>query len=82
MKRTDNFLFAHGVKQGCILSLLLFNIFLNDLPDHIATDPLTYLFTVPRRTKQNTLLYADDLFLISKSKLGLLNCQKDAVASF
>ena len=38
----------------------------------VKTDP----FTLPNGTKFNSLLYADDLVIISKSKYGLNNCLK------
>ena len=52
---------------------MLFNIYLNDLPqllNNSNTDPLI----LPNTTKLNCLLYADDLVLISTSKQGLQNC--------
>ena len=73
--RTDSFSYRLGVKQGCILSPLLFNLFINELPlsfNASNTDP----FTLPNGTKLNSLLYADDLVILSKSKTGLDNCLK------
>ena len=60
-----------SVRQGCILSPLLFNLFLNELPLSIndrKTDPII----LPNGDKLNTLFYADDLVFISRSKIGLL----------
>ena len=71
--RTSFFPYHRGVRQGCILSPWLFNIYLNDLPqllNNSNTDPLI----LPNTTKLNCLLYADDLVLISTSKQGLQNC--------
>ena len=73
-KRTQTFDYARGVRQGCILSPLLFNLYLNKLSlqlDHtIRSDPLI----LPNNSRLSSLLYADDLVLLSKSKEGLQNC--------
>ena len=59
--------------RGCILSPLLFNPYINDLPysfESILSDP----FVLPNGTKLCSLLYADDLIILSRSKAGLQNC--------
>jgi hypothetical protein len=71
--RTSFFPYCKGVRQGCIISPLLFNIYLNDIPsllDNKDSDPLT----LPNGTKLNCLLYADDLIILSRSKVGLQSC--------
>jgi hypothetical protein len=67
-KLTDNFDTSVGVKQGCILSPLFFNIFISDLPEifDINCDPV-YLDNSP----VSCLMYADDLVILSKSASGL-----------
>ena len=60
-----------GLKQGCNLSPLLFNILVNDIPSIVNNnncDP-PVLGSLP----VSSLLYADDLILISKSREGLQN---------
>ena len=59
-----------GVKQGCNLSPLFFNIFVNDLHEIFdkACDPLNV-----NGWKVNSLSYADDLVLLSESESGLQN---------
>ena len=59
--------------RGCILSPLLFNLYINDLPlafENTLSDP----FVLPKGAKINSLLYADDLIILSRSKTGLQNC--------
>jgi hypothetical protein len=68
---TDSFNSVMGVKQGDNLSPTLFNIFLNDLPNifdekcnPVQLDCLQI----------NSLLYADDLVILSESVSGLQCC--------
>ena len=72
--KTKSFKYLRGVRQGCTLSPLLFNFYLNDLPfllDNTShSDPLV----LPNGVKLNSLLYADDLILLSRSQQGLQNC--------
>ena len=71
--QTRSFQHARGVRQGCILSPLLFNLYVNDLAfsfNNNLSDP----FVLPNGTKLNSLFYADDLIILSRSKVGLQNC--------
>jgi hypothetical protein len=66
--RTDFFCCNTGVKQGDVLSPTLFNLFLNDLPSHLSGDSDSPTLD---ETVINSLLYADDLVILSLSKSGL-----------
>ena len=71
--RTPFFSYSKGVRQGCVLSPPLFNLYINELPllfEKTTSDP----FILPNSTAINSLLYADDLVILSWSKYGLQNC--------
>ena len=71
------------IKQGDALSPLLFNLFLNDLVETLSTaecDPI-----VIDDLTVNSLLYADDIILLSNSEDGLqksLDCLYDFCAKW
>lgn len=71
-KVTNSFRVNQGVKQGCVLSPLLFNIFLSDFPETL----LNLDCTPVRLTNANTIgciAWADDIVLLSESNEGLQN---------
>ena len=72
--RSNFFPYYKGVRQGCILSPLLFNLYINELAtifDRTNSDP----FILPNGNKLSCLLlYADDLIILSKSRFRLQKC--------
>ena len=70
-ERSKFFSCGLGVRQGDNLSPNLFNIFVNDLPKYFdqTCDPVQLM-----SKSINTLMYADDVILLSTSEKGLQNC--------
>ena len=69
---TEPFMSNTGVKQGCVMSPTLFNIFISDFPDTLKQancDPVKL-----HETLISCLLFADDIVLLSESAKGLQNC--------
>ena len=66
-----------GVRQGCILSPLLFNIYLSDLPSMLEAGR-----TGPKINGKtfNSIIWADDLVMFSESEEGLNDLLKDLSA--
>ena len=61
-----------GLKQGCNLSPILFNFFINDIGDIFDQDQCQQPIIL--KLSLNHLLYADDLVLISETQNGLPKC--------
>ena len=71
-KMTDCFQTNQGVRQGCVLSPILFNIFLADLTNNLKGNEETYL-RVNENDPIRSIIWADDLLLLSDSEKGLNN---------
>ena len=76
---TQPFLTTTGVKQGCIFSPLLFNLYLNNLPNVFddTCDPV-YVGASP----VSCLLWADDCVVMSTSQAGLQRSMDRTVSHF
>ena len=70
-RRTKFFDYNRGVRRGCNLSPLLFNLYLNDIPFLLDNSCDTDSIILSNGLPLNCLCYADDLFLISRSASGL-----------
>ena len=71
--KTQPFSYSRGIRRCCISSSLLFNLYLNNLP-HLFENTLSDPFVLPNEKNINSLLYADDLVILSRSKNGLQSC--------
>ena len=71
---TDFFDFKFGLKQDCLLSSLLFNLYIDD---HIRDMKLLNLGIEVENDKICILTYADDVILVANTEeelQSLLNC--------
>ena len=75
-RMTESFRINQGVKQGCILSPLLFNIFICDLPETLGNGETTPVLINETKTL-NSLIWADDLLILSETENGLSNMLKN-----
>ncbi|KAH9273746.1 hypothetical protein BASA83_003739 [Batrachochytrium salamandrivorans] len=67
---SDPFPVQRGVRQGCPLSGLLFNLFINDILDGVA--PITVPGLSARHNPIRGLMYADDVAVFADSEQSLL----------
>ncbi len=67
---TEYFTYNKGVRQGCPLSPILFNIYVNDI-FRIMNENIESNIFLKENESINVLMYADDLILLSETKEGL-----------
>ena len=72
---TEFFDINQGVKQGCILSPLLFNIFMSDLQSQLEQEQCEPI-SIANNNHCGCLIWADDLLILSESEEGLQNMLK------
>ena len=65
---TQSFSINQGVRQGCVLSPILFNIFMADLAKSLNSTDTGFLM---ENIKINSLFWADDIVLFANSPLEL-----------
>ena len=73
---TDSFTLNQGVKQGCAISPLLFNIFLSDIQRRIEK-PVNKPAKITSDDTLGCLIWADDIILLSQTEVGLNNMLKE-----
>ena len=73
---TEPFSINQGVKQGCILSPLLFNIFISDLSKSLDEGNSSPIYVDEVKTL-NSVIWADDLLILSETENGLNNMLKN-----
>ena len=71
---TNSFKSSVGVHQGCNLSPILFNIFIDDLIELFSPSDHSCFPVKLKSVSLNCLLYADDLLLMSETETGIQNC--------
>ena len=71
---TNSFKSSVGVCQGCNLSPVLFNIFINDLIKLFSPSDHSCFPVKLKSVSLNCLLYADELLLMSETETGIQNC--------
>ena len=65
---SDSFFITNGVRQGGILSPLLFNVYMDALSSSLSNIPIGCSIS---GVMVNHIMYADDLVIISPSAKGL-----------
>ena len=68
---SDSFFITNGVRQGGILSPLLFNVYMDALSSSLSNTPIGCSIG---GVMVNHIMYADDLVIISPSAKGLHAC--------
>ena len=70
-KMTNPIKINQGVRQGCVLSPTLFNLFLCDFESFCANRRNCDPVEIDKSTKISCIIWADDILLLSETKSGL-----------
>ena len=62
---TECFKSMSGVKQGCVLSPLLFNLYIAEIKEHFNESTIRHVPLLTNDTETSMLFYADDLAIFS-----------------
>ena len=72
-KMSPSFSINQGVRQGCVLSPTLFNLFLSDFEPLLAAESNIDRVEINENSLLSGILWADDILLLSETKRGLQN---------
>ena len=72
-RNTDYFNCMQGLKQGCLVSPVLFSFLINELASEIVLRGKHGIQLLPRETELFLLMFADDIALLSSTPVGLQN---------
>jgi hypothetical protein len=73
VKVSDFFGCPQGVKQGCLLSPLIFSLFISEVADHVRKHGKHGFQLFPGFEEIFLLMFADDIVLLSSTPTGLQN---------
>ena len=62
-----------GLRQGCVLSPVIFSLFINEIADAVDKRGMHGLQLLPGLIELFILLFADDIVLLSQTAIGLQN---------
>jgi hypothetical protein len=70
---TDFFECPVGLRQGCVLSPIIFSMFINEIADAVDRRGMHGIQFLPGLLELFILLFADDIVLLSQTAIGLQN---------
>ena len=72
-RMSSPFSINQGVRQGCVLSPTLFNLFLSDFEPLLAKENNLDRVTINANIQMSSIIWADDILMLSETKQGLQN---------